>query len=49
MYAVGVYGFSWSSSAAGSGASRIGFLSNGITPNSSNGRAHAFQLRCLQE
>jgi hypothetical protein len=51
LYHVGYAGYIWSSTIpAGSGDARtLGFGYGGISPQSSNGRAYGFQLRCLQE
>ena len=48
LYSVGVYGFSWSSTASGSNAHNLGFSYGGVGPQNSDGRAFGFQLRCLQ-
>ncbi|MDE6499383.1 MAG: hypothetical protein K2K83_01585 [Rikenella sp.] len=51
LWRVGRTGFSWTSTIpAGSiDAHRPYFDYDGVYPNSSNLRAHAIQLRCLQE
>ncbi|MDE5944391.1 MAG: hypothetical protein K2G93_02255 [Rikenella sp.] len=49
LYAVGVSGFSWSSSASGSLGYYLDFNYGGINPNHLSYRANGFQLRCLQE
>ena len=48
---VGSYGYSWSSTVAASGyyAHNLGFLTQGLNPTNTYGRAHGLQVRCLQE
>ncbi|MDE5944586.1 MAG: hypothetical protein K2G93_03255 [Rikenella sp.] len=51
MWRVGRTGFSWTSTipTGSTHAHRPYFDYDGVYPNSSNHRAHAIQLRCLQE
>ena len=49
LYSVGVYGFSWSSTASGSNAHNLGFSYGGVGPQSYSNRAYGFPLRCIQE
>ena len=46
---VGVSGFSWSATITDSNAHFLHLLFAGVYPQSNVYRAHAFQLRCLQE
>ena len=49
LWAVGYYGYSWSSSIAGSEAHFLSFGYNGVYPQGNDNRARGIQLRCLQE
>ncbi len=49
LYSVGDYGFSWSSSIAGTNAHYLGFYYSWLSPQGSGHRATGLQLRCLQE
>jgi hypothetical protein len=49
LYSVGVNGFSWSSSIAGTYARNLNFGYSWLHPQGSNGRALGLPLRCLQE
>ncbi|MDE6500382.1 MAG: hypothetical protein K2K83_06740 [Rikenella sp.] len=49
MYAVGLNGFNWGSSFAGTYTYRLYFNDGAIYPNGNDGRGYGFQLRCLQE
>jgi hypothetical protein len=49
LYGVGLFGFSWSSSIAGTDAHYLSFHPTWLNPQSDSYRANGLQLRCLQE
>ncbi|MDE5944825.1 MAG: hypothetical protein K2G93_04480 [Rikenella sp.] len=49
LYSVGHYGFSWTSSFAGTNVNNLYFIYSGINPNYARSRANGHPLRCLQE
>ncbi len=49
LFAVGHYGYSWSSSIAGTDAHYLVFDAGGLSPQNSGRRASGLQLRCLRE
>ncbi len=49
LWDVGNYGYSWSSSVAGTHAHYLGFGPTWLGPQNSSNRGYGLQLRCLQE
>ncbi len=46
---VGNYGYSWSSAVSGTYSVWLDFNTTHVNPSHKHGRAHGFQVRCLQE
>ena len=49
LYAVGAYGYSWSSTGLGAYAHHLNFRYSWLLPQYSYHRAYGLQLRCLQK